>query len=139
MFKLKFNSQGLIPAIVQDHKTGEVLMLAYMNEESFKATVKTKKVHFFSRSRKKLWCKGETSGNIQKLKGLYLDCDLDTVLVKVEQAGGAACHTGHRSCFYSKYKSGQLKICGKPLFNPKLVYNSKSKKTGIPSSRVKPA
>ena len=131
MFKLKFNSQGLIPAIVQDQKSGEVLMLAYMNEESFNATLKTKKIHFYSRSRKKLWCKGETSGNIQKLKELYLDCDLDTVLVKVEQIGGAACHTGHRSCFYSKYKGGKLKICGKPLFNPNKVYKAKSKKNGV--------
>ncbi len=121
--KMKFNSDGLIPAIVQEHKTGEVLMLAYMNNEAFKRTMATKKVHFYSRSRKKLWCKGETSGNIQKLKGLYLDCDLDAILVKVEQKGGAACHTGHRSCFYSKYSKGKLKIHGKPLFDPKKVYN----------------
>ncbi|MFH1074280.1 MAG: phosphoribosyl-AMP cyclohydrolase [Candidatus Firestonebacteria bacterium] len=120
--KLKFNSAGLIPAIVQDYKTGEVLMLAYMNDKSFKLTLKTKKVHFYSRSRQKLWCKGESSGNIQRLRGIYLDCDLDTVLVKVEQVGGAACHTGHRSCFYSKYYNGKIKICGKPVFDPKKVY-----------------
>lgn len=126
--KLKFNADGLIPAIVQDYKTGEVLMLAYMNDQSFKLTLKTKKVHFYSRSRQKLWCKGESSGNIQRLKGIYLDCDLDTVLVKVEQVGGAACHTGHRSCFYSKLNGGKLKVCGKPLFDPKKVYTVMPKK-----------
>ncbi|MEI6846061.1 MAG: phosphoribosyl-AMP cyclohydrolase, partial [Candidatus Firestonebacteria bacterium] len=90
--KVKYNSDGLIPAIVQDYKTNEVLMLAYMNAVSLKLTLKTKKVHFYSRSRNKLWLKGESSGNIQKLKEIYFDCDLDAVLVKIEQVGGAACH-----------------------------------------------
>jgi len=120
--KVKYNSDGLIPAIVQDYKTNEVLMLAYMNAVSLKLTLKTKKVHFYSRSRNKLWLKGESSGNIQKLKEIYFDCDLDAVLVKIEQVGGAACHTGHRSCFYSKLQKGKLKICGKPCFDPKKIY-----------------
>lgn len=98
----KFNEKGLIPAIAQDYKTGEVLMMAYMNEESYKKTLKTKEMWYFSRSRNKLWHKGETSGNIQRLKELYLDCDNDTILAKIEQVGGIACHTGNRSCFFNK-------------------------------------
>jgi phosphoribosyl-AMP cyclohydrolase len=98
----KFNEKGLIPAIAQDHKTGEVLMMAYMNEESYKKTLETKEMWYFSRSRNKLWHKGETSGNIQKVKELFLDCDNDTILAKIEQVGGIACHTGNRSCFFNK-------------------------------------
>lgn len=96
---LKFNDQGLIPAVVQDEASGDVLMVAYMNEESLKKTLLTKKTHFWSRSRKKLWLKGETSGNFQEVKAIYADCDLDTLLVKVNQTG-VACHTGNWSCFY---------------------------------------
>lgn len=96
---LKFNEQGLIPAVVQDEISGDVLMVAYMNEESLKKTLETKKTYFWSRSRKKLWLKGETSGNLQEVKAIYADCDLDTLLVKVKQTG-VACHTGNWSCFY---------------------------------------
>ena len=99
---LKLNDQGLIPAIVQDYKTGEVLMLAYMSPESLKLTLRDKKDWFYSRSRKKLWLKGETSGHFQEVKEMYLDCDNDTILVKVNQIGGIACHTGNRSCFFKK-------------------------------------
>ncbi|HDN85379.1 MAG TPA: phosphoribosyl-AMP cyclohydrolase [Candidatus Aerophobetes bacterium] len=99
---LKLNDQGLIPAIVQDYKTGEVLMLAYMSPESLKLTLRDKKNWFYSRSRKKLWLKGETSGHFQEVKEMYLDCDNDTILVKVNQIGGIACHTGNRSCFFKK-------------------------------------
>lgn len=99
--KLKFNQQGLIPAIVQDKKSGDVLMLAYMNRESLKRTLKEKRTCFYSRSRKVLWRKGDTSGNIQKVKGVYYDCDKDALLIKVEQVG-VACHTGKWSCFYRK-------------------------------------
>jgi phosphoribosyl-AMP cyclohydrolase len=98
----KFNEKGLIPAIVQDYQTGEVLMLAYMNRESLKLTLKDKKNWFYSRSRGKLWLKGETSGHFQEVKEMYLDCDNDTLLIKVHQVGGSACHTGRRSCFYKK-------------------------------------
>jgi len=100
--KLKYDKNGLIPAIVQDHKTGEVLMVAYMNKASLKITIKEKRTCFWSRSRKVLWRKGETSGHVQKIKRLYYDCDADALLIKVDQIGGIACHTGNRSCFYRK-------------------------------------
>ncbi len=99
--QLKFNEKGLIPAIVQDAYNGDVLMLAYMNQESLEITLKEKRTCFYSRSRQVLWRKGETSGHIQKVKSIWYDCDEDTLLVKVDQYG-AACHTGHRSCFYRK-------------------------------------
>jgi phosphoribosyl-AMP cyclohydrolase len=113
---------GLIPAIVQDWKSGEVLMIAYMNEESWDRTLETGKACFWSRSRKKLWLKGETSGNVQVVKEVYLDCDNDALLLKVEQIGGAACHTGYRSCFYRRVADGGLETVGKRVFDPKEVY-----------------
>jgi phosphoribosyl-AMP cyclohydrolase len=94
---------GLVPAIVQDAVTGEIYMLAYMNRESYRLTLTTGEVYYWSRSRQELWHKGDTSGFIQKVKEIYLDCDLDTVLVKIEQVGGIACHTGRRSCFYRRW------------------------------------
>ena len=97
-----FSKTELIPAIAQDAETGDVLMMAWMNQEAFEETLKTRKVVYFSRSRQKLWRKGEESGNVQELKALYFDCDADTILVKVNQIGGAACHTGYRSCFFPK-------------------------------------
>ena len=103
---IKYNKDGLVPAIAQDIATGEVLMLAYMNEESIKLTLETNIVHYYSRSRKALWKKGETSGNIQELKGFYYDCDGDTVLLKVNQTG-VACHTGEYSCFFNEVLSTQ--------------------------------
>ncbi len=114
--------QGLLPAIVQDVATGKVLMLAYMNEQAWERTVETSRAHYWSRSRQKLWAKGEQSGHIQKVRDIYLDCDLDTILLKVEQVGGAACHTGHESCFYRKYVNGTLQEEGSPVFDPKEVY-----------------
>jgi len=99
--KLKFDKRGLMPAIVQDYKTKEVLMLAYMNKESLKITLKEGRTCFYSRSRRVLWRKGESSGNIQKVKEIYYDCDKDALLVKVKQVG-VACHTGNRSCFYRR-------------------------------------
>ncbi len=98
---LKFNSDGLIPAIIQDHKTNQVLMLAYMNDESVKRTMKDKKTWFWSRSRQKYWLKGETSGHFQHVKEMSYDCDADALLIKVEQIG-PACHTGSTSCFFNK-------------------------------------
>lgn len=97
--EFKLNDAGLIPAIVQDYKTGEVLMLAYMNEASYNKTLESGCMTYFSRSRQSLWLKGETSGHYQYVKSLYLDCDKDTILAKVEQVG-AACHTGSRTCFF---------------------------------------
>jgi len=104
MRKLKFDKNGLIPAVAQDYKTGEVLMVAYMNKTSLQKTLKTKKATYYSRSRKKLWVKGETSGNIQKVKEIRIDCDADCILMKIQQVGEGACHTGNRSCFYRKLK-----------------------------------
>ncbi len=101
--ELKYDDKGLIPAIVQDYKTGEVLMIAYMNEDSLKETIKIKKTCFWSRSRQEYWVKGETSGHFQFVKGIYYDCDKDALLIKVRQVG-AACHTENRSCFYRKLK-----------------------------------
>jgi phosphoribosyl-AMP cyclohydrolase len=114
--------EGLIPAIIQDASTNEVLMLGYMNRESWEKTLETKKATFWSRSRQKLWIKGETSGHVQEVKEIYLDCDGDTLVLKVNQIGGAACHTGHRSCFHHRYEGGDWKIFGEPMFDPKEVY-----------------
>ncbi|MBW1670256.1 MAG: phosphoribosyl-AMP cyclohydrolase [Deltaproteobacteria bacterium] len=113
---------GLLPAIAQDHETGEVLMLAYMNRQAWEKTLETGKVHYWSRTRDKLWLKGETSGHVQLLKAAYADCDLDTILVQVEQLGGAACHKGYRSCFYRKVQGESLVIIGEPVFDPKEIY-----------------
>jgi len=115
---------GLIPAIAQDYKTGRVLMLAYMNKESFLKTIETGKAHYWSRSRKKLWFKGEESGNVQIVKELYIDCDEDTIVLKIEQIGGAACHLGYESCFFRKYdpEKKDFEIIEKPVFNPDEVY-----------------
>ncbi|MBF2006361.1 MAG: phosphoribosyl-AMP cyclohydrolase [Chlorogloeopsis fritschii C42_A2020_084] len=99
--KLKFNEQGLIPAIAQDYRDGTVLMMAWMNYESIKKTLSTGEAHYWSRSRSQLWHKGATSGHIQKVKELFYDCDGDTILLKVEQIGDIACHTGARSCFFN--------------------------------------
>ncbi|NLL81719.1 MAG: bifunctional phosphoribosyl-AMP cyclohydrolase/phosphoribosyl-ATP diphosphatase HisIE, partial [Tissierellia bacterium] len=104
MMDIKYDESGLIPAIAQDVGTGQVLMLAYMNEESLKLTIETGYAHYYSRSRKELWKKGETSGNLQEVKGIYLDCDRDTLLLKINQVG-VACHTGEYSCFYNEVKA----------------------------------
>ena len=124
MVKLDFakSADKLLPAIVQDDETGEVLMLAYINEESWQKTLETGKAHFWSRSRSKLWLKGESSGNIQLIKDIFVDCDQDTVVFKVEQRGGAACHKGYRSCFFRRLVGQELEIEGKPLFDPASVY-----------------
>jgi phosphoribosyl-AMP cyclohydrolase len=120
---LCFNKgNGLLPVIAQDYETGEVLMLAYMNRQAWEKTLETGKVHYWSRTRDKLWLKGETSGHVQLLKAAYTDCDLDTILVKVEQLGGAACHKGYRSCFYRKVQGESLVIIGEPVFDPKEIY-----------------
>jgi len=113
---------GLIPAIAQDYQTGEVLMLAYMDQAAWEATLATGKATYFSRSRQALWVKGETSGNVQRVKEIRVDCDDDTVLLKVEQVGRAACHTGHISCFYRRVENGTLKVIGSPVFDPEEVY-----------------
>jgi phosphoribosyl-AMP cyclohydrolase len=113
--------KGLIPAIVQDSLTGEVLMVAYMNREAWLKTLETGKATYWSRSRNSLWIKGETSGHFQVVKEILIDCDEDTVLLKVQQTG-AACHTGYRSCFYRKVTAGSVEIVGERLVNPEDVY-----------------
>lgn len=124
MISLNFEKMdGLLPAVVQDHDSGEILMVGFMNQEAWETTLQTGKATFYSRSRDTLWTKGLTSGNVQLVKEIRIDCDDDTVLLKVEQVGGAACHTGHRSCFYKRVTSDQsLEVVGKPLFDPKEVY-----------------
>jgi len=113
---------GLIPAIAQDVATNDVLMLAYMNRESWEKTLETKKATYWSRSRKTLWTKGESSGNVQIVKEIRIDCDNDTILLKVEQVGGAACHTGYRSCFYRRMSGDRLEIDDVKIFDPEDVY-----------------
>ncbi len=113
---------GLVPAIAQDAATGEVLMMAYMNAESYAATLATGRVVYSSRSRKKLGRKGEASGNVQLVRAIYLDCDLDTILLSVEQIGGAACHVGYKSCFYRQVTPEGLKVVGERVFDPDKVY-----------------
>lgn len=124
MIQLNFNKSenGLLPAIVQDYQTNEVLMLAYINDLAWQKTIETGKAHYWSRSRKKLWLKGESSGHVQIIKELRVDCDSDTVVYRVEQIGGAACHTGHRSCFYRSVAGDDLVVEGEPVFDPKEVY-----------------
>ena len=116
---------GLLTAIAQDETTGEVLMVAYMNEESFRLTLEKREVVYWSRSRKKLWHKGEESGNVQKLKGAYVDCDGDAVVLKVEQVGEAACHTGKRNCFYRRVDGDSIEDVGVQIFDPEAVYGKK--------------
>ncbi len=113
---------GLVPAIAQDAATGDVLMMAYMNAESYAETLATGRAVYYSRSRKKLWRKGEESGNVQLVRAIYLDCDLDTILLSVEQIGGAACHVGYKSCFYRQVTPEGLQVVGERVFDPDKVY-----------------
>jgi phosphoribosyl-AMP cyclohydrolase len=123
MIRLNFDKlNGLVPAVVQDYQTNEVLMLGFMNREAWEKTLATGTATFFSRSRQSLWIKGKTSGNVQHVKEIRIDCDDDSVLLKVEQVGGAACHTGYRSCFFKRVEAGSIIIEGKPVFDPKEVY-----------------
>ncbi len=119
-----FSKAELIPVIAQDVATGDVLMLAYMNREAYQETLQTGRVCYYSRSRKKLWRKGEESGNVQELKEIFYDCDADTLLVKVNQIGGAACHEGYKSCFFRKIEpgTGATTVVGERVFDPAAVY-----------------
>ncbi|MCH9669885.1 MAG: phosphoribosyl-AMP cyclohydrolase [Gammaproteobacteria bacterium] len=122
-----FDKSDLIPVIAQDDGNGDVLMLAYMNREAYQETLRTERVCYYSRSRQKLWRKGEESGNVQELKSLFYDCDADTILVRVNQIGGAACHEGYRTCFFRKIdpNTGDFEIVGEPVFDPNVVYSKK--------------
>ncbi len=115
---------GLVPAVAQDAETGEVLMLAWMNREAFDETVRTGRAVYFSRSRNKLWRKGEESGHFQEVVAVFIDCDADTVLLKVRQIGGAACHEGYKSCFFRKLDGGELTVIAERIFDPKKVYGT---------------
>jgi phosphoribosyl-AMP cyclohydrolase len=113
---------GLVPVIVQDYQSREVLMVAYMNEEAWEKTKETGKAHYYSRSRNGPWFKGEESGNFQEVKDTFIDCDNDTILIQVNQVGGAACHEGFRSCFFRKWTDGDWNVIGERVFDPKEVY-----------------
>ncbi len=123
MERLRFDKgNGLLPAIAQDYLTNEILMLAYINEEAWRQSLTTGKAHYWSRSRNKLWLKGETSRHYQLIKEILVDCDEDTVIFKVEQLGGAACHTGHRTCFFRVVDGENLRVKDEPVFDPAEVY-----------------
>jgi phosphoribosyl-AMP cyclohydrolase len=113
---------GLVPAIAQDAATGQVLMLAWMNQEAFEETVRTGRAVYFSRSRQRLWRKGEESGNVQEVREIFFDCDADTILLKVRQIGDAACHEGYKSCFFRRLDKDQVTVVGERIFDPKQVY-----------------
>ena len=115
-------TNGLIPAIAQDATTSQVLMLAWMNQEAYEETLRTRRAVYYSRSRGKLWRKGEESGHVQVVREIYLDCDADTILLKVHQVGGAACHEGYQSCFFRRVEGDSLRVVGERLFDPKQVY-----------------
>ena len=122
--KVSFNDEGLLPVIVQDINRGEVLMMAWMNREALEKTLDTGKTHFWSRSRKRIWLKGEASGHYQLVKEIRVDCDEDVLLIKVEQVK-AACHTGYRSCFFRKVnEKGELELVAKKVFEPKKIYKT---------------
>ncbi len=114
---------GLVPAIAQDADTGQVLMLAWMNREAYEETLRTGRACYFSRSRNRLWRKGEESGNVQEVREVFVDCDADTVLLKVKQVGGAACHEGYPSCFFRRVEGNEWKIVGERVFDPSQVYH----------------
>ncbi|RUM77009.1 MAG: phosphoribosyl-AMP cyclohydrolase [Candidatus Thioglobus sp.] len=120
--QIQFDSDGLIPAIAQDFETGEILMFAWMSEESLALTIENQQAVYYSRSRKKLWFKGEESGHTQLIKEIYTDCDNDVILLKVEQIGGIACHTGRKSCFFQKLDNNDWQSVADVLKDPKDIY-----------------
>jgi phosphoribosyl-AMP cyclohydrolase len=122
---LKFDRDGLVPAVAQQHDSGEVLMLAWMNREAIEETLATGRVTYFSRSRQTLWRKGETSGQVQRLVELRIDCDGDTLLLRVDQTG-AACHTGTRSCFFRAVRGNSLERIAEPIIDPKTLYGAEA-------------
>ena len=119
---IQFNQNGLVPVITQDFSTNEILLMAWMNEEALSLSIETKKAVYFSRSRKKLWFKGEESGNSQDIVEIYTDCDQDVILLKVNQKGGIACHTGRAKCFFNKLENNEWKIISKIIKDPKEIY-----------------
>lgn len=127
-YKIDFKkNNGMIPVVIQDFRSGEVLMLAYMNEEAFILTQSTGLAHYWSRSKNRIWKKGEESGHLQEVKEIYLDCDSDTVLIKVNQIGDAACHEGYKSCFFRRIEGNDFVIDSIPVFNPSEIYKDKTR------------
>ncbi len=122
--KIKWTEEGLVPAIAQDHKTGEILMMAWMNRDSLSLTVEERRAIYWSRSRQSLWRKGESSGHVQKLHDIRLDCDADVILLKVEQLGDIACHTGRRSCFYQQLNDNKWQAVEPVLKDPDDIYKA---------------
>ncbi len=120
--EIKWDEQGLVPAIAQDESTGRVLMFAWMNRDALQQTVQTNRAVYWSRSRKKIWPKGEESGHVQKVTEIRLDCDNDVILLSIEQVGGIACHTGRESCFYKKYEQNGWKETDRVIKNPEDIY-----------------
>ncbi len=120
--QIRWTSDGLVPAIAQDYETDEVLMVAWMNRESLALTVTEQRAVYWSRSRQKLWRKGEESGNVQAIKEIRLDCDEDVIMLKVEQVGGIACHTGRRSCFFRKLEQGEWQTIEQVIIDPNELY-----------------
>ena len=124
--ELKWDADGLIPAIAQDYESKKVLMVAWMNPESLSLSLQEQRAIYWSRSRKKLWRKGEESGNIQKLHNIYLDCDGDVLLLEVEQMGGIACHTGRESCFFRKLENNEWRTVAEVIKDPEALYGNKT-------------
>lgn len=120
--EVKWSPEGLVPAIAQDAGSGRVLMVAWMNREALRETARTGEAHYWSRSRAKLWHKGEESGHIQRVREIRLDCDADVIVLSVEQGGGIACHTGRQSCFYRKLEGGEWSVVDPVLRDPKEIY-----------------
>ena len=120
--EVKWDSQGLVPAIAQDHASGRILMMAWMNREALELTVKEQRAIYYSRSRQQLWRKGESSGHSQTLHEVRLDCDADVIVLQVEQQGGIACHTGRQSCFYRVYDNGQWRTVDEVIKDPSEIY-----------------
>jgi len=120
--KIQFNEKGLVPVITQDFVTSEVLMMAWMNKEALSLSIKTKKVVYFSRSRQKLWFKGEESGHTQQIIEIYTDCDQDVIMLKVNQKGGIACHTGRANCFFNKLENNEWVSIAEAIKDPKEIY-----------------
>lgn len=119
---VKYGPDGLVTALAQDHETGEILMVAYMNEDTLRRTLETNVMTYWSRSRQEVWVKGQSSGHVQEVEEIRIDCDGDALLFKVRQHGGAACHTGFKSCFHRRYDDGRLAVDGERVFDPDEVY-----------------
>ncbi|MBK8015862.1 MAG: phosphoribosyl-AMP cyclohydrolase [Betaproteobacteria bacterium] len=125
---IAWSAEGLLPVIAQDSRSGRVLMFAYMNREALERSISTGEAHYWSRSRAKLWRKGEESGHLQKIKGIFIDCDGDVILLKVDQVGGIACHTGRESCFFRRLDGEQWRLTDEVIVDPSVIYGSRELK-----------